>query len=726
MGLFENAHDRGSVEQSRSSFALRELILAKETLIPVCVLITNILVSYFVANYFRRTQHQVVGEQSAIVAHHAAHRIEDYVHARLLAVDALRNEVAMGLSTTEHEFVGRAGSLYERFRGVHALNWIDAKGVIQWVYPLDANRNAIGRNVYQHPVAGPFVQQAKESRAPVMTPPLDLFQGGRAFTTYFPVVGEDGELEGYVNGVFLIDRLVEASLRGDTLDNFQLYLSDRQEDVFGAKQLEGDSSGHLLATEVIHLLGREWELRLAPNVRYWESPEQTIWFSVMMSGILFSLMFSALVRNLLMRQEERSRNLKDLAAELTYEKLISSVSTNLANASIEEIEEELKLSLGKLVSFAEVDRAGIVQLSLDGRLAEVTHELTSDGIRSRANPPVSVENDDWCWSRISNGENLVVVCPEDLPSSGCELREHLLEQNVKSFLLVPAMISGQPIGCLYIETTDRRRNWTDQMVDYMTVMGELFANAINRRNIAVQIRSLQRELLQTTQLTALGEVTASVSHELNQPLTAIAANITTAQKMRADGKLGERDLDEILGDLASDNRRAAEVIREIRSLVSQQPQRLEPVDVEQTIDGVARILRAEAAHRNTMIDFHIPSGLPLVQGNVTQLQQVLLNLVGNALDAMTEIQQPSRSVQVNARIEESHVAIEVRDRGRGFCGNDPETIFDAFHTSKQGGVGLGLAICRRIVKAHGGRIWAEENHDQGATFRFTLPILASS
>jgi C4-dicarboxylate-specific signal transduction histidine kinase len=246
----------------------------------------------------------------------------------------------------------------------------------------------------------------------------------------------------------------------------------------------------------------------------------------------------------------------------------------------------------------------------------------------------------------------------------------------------------------------------------------------DRRAAEEKQRKAQEALAHVTRLTTLGEVSASIAHEINQPLAAIVNN-ATASLVLLSGK--QPDLDEVraaLKDVVSDAERASAVVERVRQMSRRSAPQQAPCRIQEIVDDVVAIAARAAALRGVTIDTEISGKLPPVLGDLVQLEQVLLNLVVNAMDAMGDVEPSERRVEVRAGMdtEDPSVTIRVADRGVGLKPEDMPRLFEAFHTTKPNGMGLGLAISRSIVEAHGGRLWAERNDERGAVFAFRLPV----
>ena len=231
------------------------------------------------------------------------------------------------------------------------------------------------------------------------------------------------------------------------------------------------------------------------------------------------------------------------------------------------------------------------------------------------------------------------------------------------------------------------------------------------------------ELAHVSRVTMLAEITASLAHELNQPLTAIVANAQAAQHLVASRSLNPGLLRETLDDIVEAGRRAGDVIARLRTWLNRDeflPQRL---DLNQVIMNVEHLIRSELILRQVKMSLELESGIPEVSADRVQVQQVILNLAMNAIDAMQDRPGHDRRLVIGTSAAGGDVQIAVRDRGTGIQAPHMDKLFDAFFSTKPNGLGIGLRICATIVGAHGGRIWAANNDDCGATFCFTLPAV---
>jgi two-component system, LuxR family, sensor kinase FixL len=218
-----------------------------------------------------------------------------------------------------------------------------------------------------------------------------------------------------------------------------------------------------------------------------------------------------------------------------------------------------------------------------------------------------------------------------------------------------------------------------------------------------------------------------LAHELNQPLTAILSNAQAAKRFLVANPQNIEEVREILDDIVADNSRASEIIRKIRALVQKEELVLARLDLKAVIGDVISFVRHDAILRNIAMQYQPGDNVPPVRGDKVQLQQVVLNLLLNAFDAMKDC--PAEERQVWVRIDSDGagtVQVSVRDRGTGLTSDKLDRIFEPFFTTKKDGLGMGLSISRSIVEAHRGRLWAENNPDCGVIFYLVLPVISEA
>jgi signal transduction histidine kinase len=235
--------------------------------------------------------------------------------------------------------------------------------------------------------------------------------------------------------------------------------------------------------------------------------------------------------------------------------------------------------------------------------------------------------------------------------------------------------------------------------------------------------SRYRQLLRIERLSRLGEFSASLAHELNQPLAAVVSSSQAALRFLRASPIDIERLREILQHVVQDSKRSAEVVRSMRAMLKRDPQEKVPVSVDAVLNDVLIIFKGEAASRRIRIERHCQSALPPVMADKSQLQQVMLNLIMNAADAVAKNMPENRKIFISIRLKDGKIQVAMRDTGTGIDPARIDEIFEPLFTTKSRGMGMGLALCRTIIQEHGGRIRIENNADGGATATFELPVI---
>jgi C4-dicarboxylate-specific signal transduction histidine kinase len=235
-------------------------------------------------------------------------------------------------------------------------------------------------------------------------------------------------------------------------------------------------------------------------------------------------------------------------------------------------------------------------------------------------------------------------------------------------------------------------------------------------------REVQMELTHANRVATMGQLTASIAHEVNQPIAAAVTNAQSALRWLDRQPPDLEEAQQALTCIVRDGARAGDVIGRIRELVKKAPLRKDGCEINGAIREVIELTRGEAVKQGVSVRTELSGGLPLIPGDRVQLQQVVLNLIVNAVEAMSGTSEGKRELLISTgKANTEDVVVAVRDSGPGLAPASLDRLFDAFYSTKSSGLGLGLSICRSIIEVHGGRLWASANAPRGALFQFTLP-----
>jgi C4-dicarboxylate-specific signal transduction histidine kinase len=247
-----------------------------------------------------------------------------------------------------------------------------------------------------------------------------------------------------------------------------------------------------------------------------------------------------------------------------------------------------------------------------------------------------------------------------------------------------------------------------------------YADITGRRQTEDALKYANDALVRMGRVSALAELSASIAHELNQPLTAIATNANACLRWLASAA-PDAVLRGALKDVVADSHRASQIVQRTKEMFSNRAVQKTTVDLNGIIRDVIELTGTRLQKGGVRLEADLDERVPTVEADGVQIKQVVLNLVLNAVDAMLDVNETSRVLRIGSGRHEDGAVVTVRDSGSGFHSADVERVFEPFYTTKTDGIGIGLAISRSIVDAHGGSMWAETNPTGGATFHFTLP-----
>ena len=419
--------------------------------------------------------------------------------------------------------------------------------------------------------------------------------------------------------------------------------------------------------------------------------------------------------------EERRRVEEALGERLRFEQFLARLSAAFVHLPSHDIDAAIASWLRSLGEFLRHDRLVVLRLSAGGRGLAVSHSWVAPGIELV--PPIILARDlPWALERLLREEPLIFSSRQGFSHSGAPDEAALRHAGLCSSLTIPLVASGSVLGGLAFDSLVVERAWPEEKVQRLQLVGEVFANALARKETEDALRATRQELAHFTRVSAMGELTASLAHELRQPLTGIMTNAQAARRFLEIAPLDIGELRNILGDIIADDRRAADVIQRLRDLLRKGERRLTLLDLNELIRGVSRLLSSDAVIRNVVVALELAPEPVIVTGDRVQLEQVVLNLLVNAMDSVAEAPGGDRTIVVRTESKENAaVHVAVQDAGTGLRDGTHERVFEPFFTTKPAGMGMGLSVSKSIIEAHGGVIWATNNPARGATFHFSLP-----
>ncbi len=339
----------------------------------------------------------------------------------------------------------------------------------------------------------------------------------------------------------------------------------------------------------------------------------------------------------------------------------------------------------------------------------------------------------WLTAQLAAGRTIRFSREAELPAQAAADLPLLRSFQVSSMLAVPFSSQGAVVGVLSITSVQEDREWPDRVVAGVRLLGEVFASlharrhAERRRSAAeAQAEQDRAALAHMTRVSMLGQLSASIAHQLNQPLAAILSNAEAARMMLAEDTIDRAELRDICDEIITEDHRAAEIIRRLGALYRRGEVKRARFDLNGLVRETLALAAAELVARQIVLTTELDNALSTIEGGQVQLQQVLLNLVLNAADAMGALPPVQRELTIRTELAPGEARLWVLDRGPGIAAGDRNDIFEAFWSTKPGGMGIGLALCKAIMAAHGGDLTVVNRAQGGAAFCATLPLQSAA
>lgn len=435
--------------------------------------------------------------------------------------------------------------------------------------------------------------------------------------------------------------------------------------------------------------------------------------------MLADVLASVLARQHAETQRERA---------LDFERLASRTLSALLIAGPQDEARIIEAGLHDIARFLGADRATLWQTGDDQRFRRA-HHWFADGVPAAES--WSPDELPWIGRRLGEESLVRFARLDELPADADADRRAMHELGVRSLLAVPVAIAGQRVGVFSVAAVHAECDWPDELLPGVRLLAEVFATLHVRRHAERRERAAEAEaalwreqFAHVVRVHTVGEMSAALAHEITQPLGAIE-NYALAARRRAAGPAPDLPkIVDLLERIVAQSARAGDVVTRLRGMVRRHELQLSEIDLERIAAACIDLLRGECEQHDLRIELRRPGVLPRLVADEVHVQQVLLNLLRNAIEAMQAAPPAApRRVEVNIGCVASQwVSVQVADHGPGIAEGELEQVFEAFHSTKPLGLGVGLAICRRLIEAHGGTLRAAHNPGGGALFEFTLPL----
>jgi signal transduction histidine kinase len=425
---------------------------------------------------------------------------------------------------------------------------------------------------------------------------------------------------------------------------------------------------------------------------------------------------------------------EELDLTIGFERLASTILASLVLAGPGDENRLIDTGLRQIGEFVFAEQVALWQRTADGDQFGTTHQWNAQSFAEPAGLGMS-NSLPWVNAQIAAGQTVRVARLADLPAAAAADRATLHELAVRSMLLIPISIAGVYSGALAIASIHGEHEWPDALLPGVTLLAEVFGSvharrAAERLKLAAEVEAAhwRERLAHLVRVHTAGEMSVALAHEITQPLGAIE-NYALAARRRAAENLPDmpRVLD-LLDKVIGQTTRAGDVVNRMRSMVQRHELDTKPIDVERAVLECINMVKMDCDLRDVRIALTVSGALPPVVADEVHLQQVILNLLRNAVEA-TEVANAGSAREITVMLSMRNgttVLVEVADCGVGIAPEDLERVFESFYSTKSSGLGVGLAICRKLVEAHGGKLWASQRTGGGALFSLTLPAASTS
>jgi signal transduction histidine kinase len=405
-----------------------------------------------------------------------------------------------------------------------------------------------------------------------------------------------------------------------------------------------------------------------------------------------------------------------------FENFLREILTTFVRCPAANVDREIERWMSRMVAELQVDRSSLFQVdNVAGTLLN-SHQAARRGI-PKAPQVDAFKTFPWTAAKVLGGRVVRFDSPDDIPRRAALDRENYQRVGLRSNVIVPLMVGGHALGGLSFASLVGVPDWTPAKVRRLKLVASVFANALMRKRAVLERRNLLEEHSRLSRASTVGELAASLAHELNQPIGALIANAEAAKRFLAASKPAVKCALDAVGDIETSVNRAEEVVARVRNLFKSVETQRSTVRISQILADVSDLLQLDLVSCGVELRIDVADDLPPLLVDKVQICQVMTNLLSNALDAMANNREQPRRVEIAASQKEpGWLTLTVSDTGTGVEATAAARIFDTFFTTKPTGMGMGLAICRSILEVHGGSIRLAASSSPGATFEIRVPL----
>jgi signal transduction histidine kinase len=405
-----------------------------------------------------------------------------------------------------------------------------------------------------------------------------------------------------------------------------------------------------------------------------------------------------------------------------FQSVIYDLSAAMAKVPADAVDREIEAWLGKISLALDLDRSAIYERDAPGQQVRTSHTWLRPDFPPfpRRYDPEKVLKKTTAW--VMAGNLLIFSHPSEIPFDLGDGRQFVERYGPKASAILPMWAGGGVIGAASFGRFRSPREWNPKVLEQLAFAVRIFGGAIERKQAEAAGRVTRTELALAQRRSMMGEMVASLAHELNQPLGAILSNLGGLARLVSQGNPDPALAARAVANAIEDTKRAGEVVRRVRAMFKGDATHKIALDIENLVDEVVTLIASEAALREINVGIECKASVARVVGDRVLLQQCILNLLMNAFDAVASLDRDRRTVTINvAPDEQNWIAISVRDAGAGIHPSVAGRLFEPFVTTKSNGMGLGLLVTRSIIEEHGGKVLSQPNPEGGTTFTLTLP-----